>query len=70
LKCDGYIASGATFYRVLKVHKQLVNRTRSKSNRKYHKPKAQMAVDVNQVWTWDISYLPGKVKGQHGLKNV
>jgi hypothetical protein len=33
--------------------------------RKYHKPKAQIADDANQVWTWDISHLPGKVKGHH-----
>jgi putative transposase len=60
-----YIASEATFYRVLKARNQLVNRTRSKSMRKYHKPKAQVADDANQVWTWDISHLPGKVKGHH-----
>jgi transposase InsO family protein len=60
-----YIACEATFYRVLKAHKQLINRTRSKSMRKYHKPKAQMANDANQVWTWDISHLPGITKGKH-----
>lgn len=60
-----YIASEATFYRVLKARNQLVNRTRLKSMRKYHKPKAQIADDANQVWTWDISHLPGKVKGHH-----
>lgn len=60
-----YIASEATFYRVLKAHKQRVNRRGSKSTRRYHKPKAQTATDANQVWTWDISYMPSKVKGQH-----
>ncbi len=60
-----YIASESTFYRVLKARNQLVNRTRSKSMRKYNKPKAQVADDSNQVWTWDISHLPGEVKGHH-----
>jgi hypothetical protein len=38
-----YIVSESTFYGVLKARNQLVNRTRSKSMRKYYKPKAQMA---------------------------
>lgn len=59
-----YVASEATFYRVLKARNQLTNRTRSKSTRRY-KPKAQIATDANQVWTWDISYMPSTVQGQH-----
>ena len=60
-----YIASEASFYRVLKAHNQLANRQRRKTNRRYHKPAAQVACSKNQVWTWDISYLPCTVKGQH-----
>ncbi len=60
-----YIASEATFYRVLKANNLLANRKRSKTNRRYHKPAAQKACAANQVWTWDISYLPSVIKGKH-----
>jgi putative transposase len=58
-----YLGSEATFYRVLKAHKLLNHRQRSKPCRKVHKPKALVATGPNQVFTWDITYLPTTVKG-------
>ncbi|MFA0459617.1 hypothetical protein AB4624_18745, partial [Vibrio breoganii] len=29
------------------------------------KPTSYTATDSNQVYTWDITYLPSKVQGQH-----
>ena len=60
-----YIASESTFYRVLKANHQLTNRTRSMPKGSHKKPRAQRATTPNQVWTWDISYLPSSVKGRH-----
>lgn len=57
-----YIASEASFYRVLRASKQLTHRRSSKPNR-HHKPKAYTAEGANQVWSWDISYLPTTVFG-------
>ncbi|HGG6757228.1 TPA: IS3 family transposase [Salmonella enterica subsp. enterica serovar Java] len=57
-----YIASESTFYRVLKSANQLTRRTRTS---KYKRPDALKAVAPNQVWSWDISYVPSRVKGQH-----
>ncbi len=58
-----YIASESTFYRVMKVHNQLNHRDKSKPVRKIHKPKALTATEPNQIYTWDITYLPTVVKG-------
>ena len=58
-----YIASESTFYRVLNAHKQLKHRGKSKPARTTKKPKALVASAPNQVYTWDISYLPTHIRG-------
>ncbi|TXE66622.1 DDE-type integrase/transposase/recombinase [Serratia nematodiphila] len=57
-----YIASESTFYRVLKSANQLTRRSRECQ---YQRPDVLKAVAPNQVWSWDISYLPSWVRGQH-----
>lgn len=57
-----YIASESTFYRVLRNAKQLAHRLASKPA-KHKRPKAYEAHGSNQVWSWDISYLPTQVRG-------
>ncbi|WP_414477541.1 IS3 family transposase [Photorhabdus khanii] len=57
-----YITSEATFYRILKVNKRLTRRRRESQ---YKRPDALKAVSPNQVWSWDIGYLPSWIKGQH-----
>ena len=57
-----YIASESTFYRVLREENQLTHRQASRPS-KHHRPKAYEANSANQVWTWDISYLPTQVVG-------
>ena len=59
-----YIASESSFYRVLRAAKQLTHRQSSKPKR-HHKPKAYTANCANQVWSWDISYLPTTVFGNY-----
>jgi len=58
-----YIASEATFYRALKQAKQLAHRLRSKPCKSVNTPKALVATGPNQVYCWDITYLPTTVKG-------
>lgn len=57
-----YLASESTFYRVLREEKQNKHRRRSKEPTQA-KPKAVFAQAPNQVWSWDISYLPTLVCG-------
>jgi len=60
-----YIASEASFYRVLKRHRQLNHRGRSQPRQPSPEPTSFTATGPNQVYTWDISYCPSAVKGQH-----
>jgi transposase InsO family protein len=58
-----YLASESTFYRVLKAANQNVRRGRAKV------PKRRVltthrADAPNQVWCWDITWLPSTVKGR------
>lgn len=59
-----YIASESSFYRVLKAHDQLHRRGRSQSPRKVTAPEPYVATAANQIWSWDITYLPSTVKGR------
>ncbi|MCP4024549.1 MAG: helix-turn-helix domain-containing protein, partial [Desulfobacteraceae bacterium] len=57
-----YIGSESTFYRVLRKSGQQHHRGRTSSlNQKT--PKSFCASAPCQVWTWDITWLPGPVKG-------
>ena len=58
-----YIASESTFYRVLKTSNQLKHRLASKPVKSVNQPKALKASGPNQVYSWDITYLPSPVKG-------
>jgi len=60
-----YLASESSFYRVLKKHEQLNHRGRMKPARKVPEPTSFTATGPNQVWSWDISYCPSVVRGQH-----
>lgn len=59
-----YMASESTFYRVLNTHNQLNQRGRNRAASKKSKPSSFAAYKANEVWTWDITYLPTRVKGQ------
>ncbi len=60
---DQYIASEATFYRVLRDANQLHHRASSKAPSKRHRPEAYTATGPNQVWSWDITYLRSTLRG-------
>ncbi len=60
-----YIASESSFYRVLKERNLSSHRGRMKKRKKVHPPTTHIAERPNQVWSWDITYLPGRVKGQY-----
>lgn len=57
-----YLASESTIYRLLRQENQLCHRTASKP-RKIYKPKAIIATEPNQVYSWDITYLKSILKG-------
>jgi transposase InsO family protein len=59
-----YLASESSFYRILRATGQGSRRGRAAAPRNVAKPKAFNATAPNQVWTWDITYLPTLVKGE------
>jgi transposase InsO family protein len=58
-----YIASESSFYRVLKAANQLKHREKTKPRSGKSKPEALTATGPNQVFSWDITYLPTQVRG-------
>lgn len=58
-----YVASEASFYRVLKAEGQLAHRECSRPARKVARPQEHVATGPNQVWSWDITYLRSNVLG-------
>ena len=57
-----YLASESTIYRFLREEKQMQHRDKSKP-RTSTPPDEFEATGPNQVWSWDITYLPAGVKG-------
>ncbi|MGZ4997477.1 MAG: IS3 family transposase [Methylobacter sp.] len=59
-----YIASESTFYRVLRAANQLGHRRSERPAQTRSKPRAIQATAPNQVYSWDITYLPSAIRGQ------
>ena len=57
-----YIASESSFYRVLRRQRLMRHRDRSRP-RMHRRPRELVATGPNQVWAWDITYLPAGVRG-------
>jgi transposase InsO family protein len=58
-----YVASQATFYRIARRMKLLHARGRARP-RRHRRPREHRATKPNQVWAWDITYLPTPVRGR------
>lgn len=58
-----YMASESTFYRVLRAEKQLIHRRAERAAQKRSKPRALCARAPNQLYSWDITYLPTQISG-------
>jgi putative transposase len=59
-----YVASESTIYRVLKSEGQVSHRGRAKAPRAPKPPATHSADGPNQVWCWDITWLPGPALGK------
>ena len=59
-----YLASESSFYRILKAANQLHHRGRSKAPTPARVPTTHTATGPNQVWTWDVTWLPSTVTGR------
>jgi putative transposase len=59
-----YLASESTFYRILRANHQLAHRRSERPAQARTKPRALCATAPNQLYSWDITYLPSSVRGQ------
>ena len=57
------LGSESSFYRVLNEAGQLNHRGRSKAAKRGKTLTTHIATQANQVWSWDISYLPSNARG-------
>lgn len=58
-----YIGSERSFYRVLHAHGQAHRRGRAQPPQEPRPVPRLEARGPNQVWSWDITYLPTSVRG-------
>ena len=58
-----YIGSESTFYRVLRDAKQLKHRQACRPAAARNKPGSLQASAPNQLYSWDITYLPTAIRG-------
>jgi putative transposase len=58
-----YIGSESTLYRLLRAANQLTHRGAQRPAQPRSKPRAVAATGPNQLFSWDITYLPTPVKG-------
>ena len=58
-----YIGSESSFYRVLHAHGQVHRRGRARPPQEPRAVPRLRAAGANQVWSWDITYLPTTVRG-------
>lgn len=58
-----YLASESSCYRVMKAEGQLRHRGAERPAKRRHKPRALCATAPNQLFSWDITYLPTQVRG-------
>jgi transposase InsO family protein len=59
-----YIGSESTIYRLLKENTMLCHRGNTKQRVPYRKPASCSAIQPNEVWSWDITFLTTAIRGQ------
>lgn len=60
-----YLGSESSYYRVLRLHNQVFHRGRSQAPKVTKKPRSHFASGPNEVWSWDVTYLSSRVRGQY-----
>ena len=60
-----YLGSESSFYRILKAANQLKHRGAINISAKTNTVRHFTATQPNRVWSWDITYCPSRLIGQH-----
>jgi len=59
-----YLASEASFHRVLRAHGQMHRRGRARLPRKSGPARTHIATRPGEVWCWDVTFLPAQLQGR------
>ena len=59
-----YIASEASFHRVLRAYGQMNRRGRAQPPRTSRPPTTHLASRTGEVWCWDVTFLPAQIQGR------
>ncbi|MBV8871012.1 MAG: transposase [Acetobacteraceae bacterium] len=59
-----YVASEASFHRVLRAHGQMHRRGRARPPRACGAPSTHVATGPGQMWCWDVTFLSAQVQGR------
>jgi putative transposase len=59
-----YLASEASFYRILRADGQQHHRGRAKPPARRPPPTSHRARGPCEVWSWDITWMPGPIRGE------
>ncbi len=60
-----YIASESSFYRILHEADEQHHRGRNAKPRRRNPPQGYCATGPDQVWSWDITWLPSPIRGMY-----
>ena len=60
-----YVASESTLYRLLHQAGQMAHRRIERPPQKRSKPRALVATQPDQIYCWDITYLPSQLRGAY-----
>jgi transposase InsO family protein len=60
-----YLASESSFYRILHEADEQHHRGRNAKPRRQSPPQGYCATGPNQVWSWDITWLPSPIRGMY-----
>jgi putative transposase len=65
-----YIASESAMYRILRNEKMQRHRGYSKPPERKRYPQTHVPKSPNEVWTWDITWLPTEMVGIYGSPSL
>jgi putative transposase len=60
-----YVASESTLYRLLRQAGQLSHRGLTRAARKPCRPRAMVSAGPDEIYCWDITYLPAPIRGMY-----
>lgn len=59
-----YLTNESTFSRLLRTHGQMAHCGHTKTPKQQHPPSTYIALELRQVWCWEMTHRPDRVQGR------